>query len=111
VGGLPGLFEDGRPESFLLALPLGAVLEQVFPHLDLVLTPPAGVRSAGGPRQVLAGQAMSCLQLVEPRGEALVGTRHRGIRLLLLTGPVPFVAGPGELFLAQPLASLHVFSE
>jgi len=26
----------------------------------------------GGPRQVLAGQAVSCLQLVEPRGEALL---------------------------------------
>jgi len=112
AGGLPGLFEHGHPESFLLALLMGAVHEQVFPRLDLVLTPPAGgVRSAGGPRQALAGQAVSCLQLAELLGEALVCAHHRGIRLLLLTELVLIVAGPGKLFLAQPLVSLHVLSE
>jgi len=53
---LAGLFEDGCPKSPLLALLLGAVLEEVFPSLDLVLTPPAGgVRPAGGPCEILAG--------------------------------------------------------
>jgi len=56
AGELAGFFKNGCPQSPLLTLPLWAVLEKVFPSLDLVLTPPAGgVRSAGGPREVLAG--------------------------------------------------------
>ena len=36
-----GLLQDGCPEGFLLAPPLGAVLEQMFTGLDVVLAPPA----------------------------------------------------------------------
>ena len=50
-----GLFEDDCPKSLLLALPLGAILEEVLPSLNLALTPPAGgVRLAGGPPEILA---------------------------------------------------------
>ena len=88
-----------RPEGLLLAPPLGAVLEQVLPGLDAVLAPPAGgVRSAGCPSQVLAGQAVPRLQLVEPQGEALVGLRHRGVRYLRFLVRA-------SCFLAQPLVS------
>jgi len=81
----------------------------VFPSLDLVLTPPAGgVRSAGGPREILAGQAVSRLHLVEPGGEAPVGLRDRGIRFLPVAGPVLAVTGAGPV---QALASCHFFSE
>ena len=42
--------------------------------LDAVLTPPAGgVWASGGPRQILAGQTVPRLELVETRGEAFVG--------------------------------------
>jgi len=82
----------------LLASPLGAVLEQVLPGLDTVLAPPAGgVRSAGCPSQILTGQAVPRLHLVEARGEALVRFRYRRVRLLLFAGTVFSVPGPGEL--------------
>jgi len=84
-------------QSPLLTLPLWAVLEKVFPSLDLVLTPPAGgVRSAGGPREILAGQAVSRLHLVEPGGGAPVCLRDRGIRFLPVAGPVLAVTGAGQ---------------
>ena len=81
-----------------MALPMGTVLEQVFSGLDLKLTPPAGgVWTACGPCQVLAGPAVPLLQLVEARGEALVGSGHREVWLLLFTGSMLFVSGPGEV--------------
>ena len=70
----------------------------MLPGLDAILAPPAGgVGAACGPGQVLSGQALARLQLVELRGEALVGLRHCGVRLLLLAGAVLGVPGPGEL--------------
>jgi len=42
AGELAGLLEDCRPESLLLALPLGAVFEELLPSLDAGLTPPEG---------------------------------------------------------------------
>ena len=81
----------------------------MFPSLDIVLAPPAGgIWAAGGPCQVLSGQAVARLQLAKPGGEALIGPRHRFLfsqgryfRLLVLA----------SIFLAQPLASFHFFSE
>ena len=70
AGKLPRLLQDGRPEGLLLAPPLGAVLEKMLPGLDAVLATAGGVRSAGCPSQILAGQAVPRLQL------ALVGLRH-----------------------------------
>ena len=65
AGELSGLFQDGRSEGRLLSSPLGAVLEQLLPGLDVVLAPAGGVRSAGRPRQILTGQAIPHLHLVE----------------------------------------------
>ena len=95
---LPGLLEDGCPESFLLALPLGAVLEEMFPSLGLVLAPPAGgVWAAGDQYQVLSGQAVARLQLV-----------NRGARRLLARATVGpgFCFSQGRYLLFPVLASL-----
>jgi len=96
-GELAGFFKNGCPQSLLLTLPLWAVLEKVFPSLDLVLTPPAGgVWAAGRPREVLPDEAVSRLHLVGPGGEAPVGLRNRGIRFLPVAGPALAVAGAGQ---------------
>ena len=51
---LLGLLQDGCPEGFLVAPPLGAALEQMFTGLDAVLAPPAfRVRASGHPLEVL----------------------------------------------------------
>jgi len=70
----------------------------MLPGLDAILAPPAGgVGAACGSSQVLSGQAVVSLQLVEPGGEALVGPCHRGVRFLLFGGAVLAVARPREL--------------
>jgi len=59
----------------------------VLTSLNLILAPPtAGVRASSGPRKVLSCRAVPRPELVEAGGKALVGTRHRRIRLLLFTG-------------------------
>ena len=59
AGELPRLLQDDRPQGLLLAFSLGAVLEKMLPGLDAILAPPAGgVRAAGGPSQILAGQTV-----------------------------------------------------
>ena len=64
--GPPGLLQDGGLERLLLTFPLRAVFEQVLASLDLVLAPPAlGVRESCRPLEVLAGKAVSRLELVE----------------------------------------------
>ena len=52
-----------------------------------------------GPCEILAGQAVPRLHLVEARGEALFGFRYRLVRLILLAGTVFAVPGSSELFL------------
>ena len=70
----------------------------MLPGLDAILAPPAGgVGAACGPSQVLSGQAVVSLQLVEPGGEALIGPCHRGVRFLLFGGAVLAVVRPREL--------------
>ena len=48
--------------------------------------------------EVLASEAVTRLELVEARGETLVGACHRRVRLLFFAGTVPAVAR-----LAEPL--------
>jgi len=80
--------------------------------LNLILAPPtAGVRTSSGPRKVLSCQAVPHLELVEAGGKALVGTRHRRIRLLLFTRAVLADLGFIEPLLGPALASAHFFSE
>jgi len=86
---LLGLPQDGSPEGFLLAPPLGAVLEQMFTGLNAVLAPPAfRVRASGRPLGVLYGQFLAgrtgrrgvCWHL--PRWHFSLG---RYLRLLVLS--------------------------
>jgi len=70
-----------------LALPLRVVLEEVLSGLVLAL-PTRGVRALRGLLEILAGEVVSRLELVEAGGEAFVGARHLGVRLLLLAGSV-----------------------
>jgi len=58
---LPGL-QDGCPEGFLRAPPLGAILEKMFTGLDAVLAPQAfRVRASDRPLEVLFGKAVTSL--------------------------------------------------
>ena len=73
--------------------------------LNLILAPPtAGVRALSGPRKLLSCQGVPRLELVEAGGKALVGTRHRRIRLLLFTGAVLAVLGFIEPLLSPALS-------
>ena len=74
-----------------------------------MLAPPAsGVGSACGPCEILAGQAVPRIHLVEARGETLFGFRYRLVRLLLITGTVFAVPGTSELLLG-PVAGVLPF--
>jgi len=78
--------------------------------LDLVLAPPTrGIWASRGPLKILAGEAVSRLELVEAGGEPFVGARHRGVRLLLHAGSVHAVLGLAEPLLgpALRLCPLH----
>ena len=108
----PGSFLVSSRTVAQLTFPLQAVFEQVLASLDLVLIPPGlGVRASCRLLEVLAGKTVSHLELVEPGGEAFVGTCNGGVRLLLLMGrhfrfPVLL-----SLFLSQSCASAHFFSK
>jgi hypothetical protein len=62
-----------RPQDFLLALPVGAVLEEMLPCLGSVRAPPA---PGGGPDLhplgILASETVTRLQLVDSGSELLV---------------------------------------
>jgi len=74
---LSGLCQDSSLESLLLALPLRAVVEEMFAGLGLVLAPPAfGVWPTRRPLEVLACETVPRLQLAKPRGEPRVGSRE-----------------------------------
>jgi len=97
----PRLLLHLRPQDFLLRLPLGALLEEVVPGLRSVPAPPA-LRAGPSlrPVEVLAGQAVPRLQLVEPSCEPLGAVGHRAIGLLALRHPVVLLGGPAP----SPLA-------
>ena len=62
AGELAGLLEDGRPESPLLTLPLGAVFEEVLLSLDAVLTPPAGRRIVHAGQPIIFCYFIYCMR-------------------------------------------------
>jgi hypothetical protein len=76
---LPNLY----PQSLLLRLPAGAILEKVIPRLRPVEAPPASGSRLVSPLQILAREAVPGLELVETRGELLGTTRHCLVRSLL----------------------------
>jgi len=90
---------------FQIALPASSsALEEMFAGLDLVQAPLAlGVWPSRRPLEVMACEAVSRLELVEPRDEPLVGSSHSRVRLLLIAGPVLAVLGSDQLCLS-PLA-------
>ena len=78
TGELPRLLQDARPQGFLLASPLEAILKKMLPGLDVVLAPPAGgVRASGGPRQILADL---CIYPLEPSKVSYMHTYSAGIK-------------------------------
>ena len=80
----------------MLALPLRAILEEVFAGLDPILAPQHMASGLLVVHIVLACEAMPRLQLAEPRGESLVGSSHGWARLLLLAGSLLAVLGPDK---------------
>jgi len=79
----PSLLPHLRPQGHLLGFPLRTHLEEVLPSLVRVPAPPA---LRGGPIlrpiEVLLGQAMPRLDLVEPRGKPFSAPSHRAVRPL-----------------------------
>ena len=81
------------PQRLLLSLSAGAVIEDMLPRLVPVQASPAlGCGLVPRPFQVLAGEAVTRLQLVELGGKPLGTTDHNSIRPLLGRRPV-FSAG------------------
>ena len=110
VAHLPPVLPSARhlshlsPQDLLPRLPLGALLEEVVPGLRSVSAPPAW---RGGsilcPVEVLPGQAVPHLELVEPRGESLDAPSYYAVRPLALGQPVLLLGGAAS----SPLACLH----
>jgi len=100
----PSLLPHLRPQYLLLGLPPRALLEEVLPSLVWVPAPPT---LQGGrilrPVEVLPGQAVPRLDLVEPRSESLGATSHRAIGLLVLRHAVLRSGGPAS----RPLPCRH----
>jgi len=86
-----------------------ALVEEVVPGLRSVSAPPA-LRGGSGlrPVEVLPGQAVPRLELVEPRGKPLGATRYRTIKPLALRQPVLLGVRPPANWRASPLL-LHGF--
>jgi len=79
----------------------------MLPGLDAVLAPPAGgVRAACGPCQILAGQVVPRLELVESGGEVLVGIGDCGVRFLPVAGSVFAVSCTAQHFPCPALGVL-----
>jgi len=100
----PRLLLHLRPQDLLLRLPLGALLEEVVPGLRSVPAPPA---LRGGPAlcpvEILPGQAVPRLELVEPRGELLGAPSYHATGPLALRQLVLLLIGSAP----HPLAYLH----
>ena len=76
--------------------------------LDLVLTPPAlGIWPSRCPLEALVCEAVSCLQLVEPRGKLLVGLSYFDPGFGLLLGRYLLFLVPIGCAPVQPQASAH----
>jgi len=86
------------PRGFLLASPLGAVLEQLFSGLDAVLAPPA---IASGrlvvPLETLSGEVAASLQLVKREARRLLTLAKMGSGFCFSLGSVLAVTCFGEL--------------
>jgi hypothetical protein len=93
---LPGLLLHLRPQNLLLGLPFGVLPEDMLPCLSPVRTPPAlSGKPTPRPLQVLAGEAVAHLQLVEPRSEPLGTTGYSSVWPLLTRQLVFLVGDPG----------------
>jgi len=98
----PSLLPHLCPQGFLLFLPLRANNEEALPSLVRAPAPPA-LRGRPILRsiEVLPGQTVPRLELVEPRGKPLGAPGYRAVRLLPFRHPVLCLGGPAPSPLAR----------